>query len=611
MTLGEALVRLAQLHPHFFNSFYRRVRVVREFPRTMPSAATVDVTHRCALKCPFCIAADVLDQRDMPYETFALVCAALTGIGRMTLIGGEPFQHPHFASLVSLARQTATEVEVFTNGLALGTEATRAPKRLTDRVPEANSAWLTLVLSVDPGHANQMSPGRLQKVVDGLLEAEAQGLCRARFSVTHPALATGVYLDTDTVTSAISEVAPRLADLFMARLETGRIQETFYFNSVICALPPEPVPGRDPTVDPAPGPEVMRLEDLSWSPEVAVSFGRKGEAIVYSSLAAMWSNRPPPDTCLGSIEEAGPALLRRSLGDRKELVHLSLPKPSKLPPETHDDYALAWQVAAGPTQRDQLLRAYLPFHHIMTWDGGSRWLQERLRPAIELVQSGIGDRVLTALATGTAAQIERLCGAPDGPRVAPTYSGARELLGKRVPLAPGEAHSLARVHLPQEPGFGPRDELVLRPVLELFPDHRRHLRFPGIRPGHDPAPSALHAALTRLLEMLTCLAGRPMARAVLELLPGDLRNGVDLPEESTPQPCDRDDLLAAFTECTYDRNRQRPDEDNGELLTLLLVAAPGRFSPAACRRFAGRALTWLERIDRGAGLFRKLFRRTE
>jgi hypothetical protein len=628
MTLGEALVRLAELHPHFFNSFYRRVRVVRESPRPMPAAATIDVTHRCALKCPFCIAADVLDQRDMSPETFSRVCAALSGIGRVTLIGGEPFQHPHFTGLVATARQTAGEVEIFTNGLALGTRSALAPERLLHRIPGADSGWLTLVLSVDPGHANQMSPGRLRKVVDGLIEAEAQGICRARFSVTHPALATGVYLDTDTVTTAIGDVAPRLADLFMARLETGQIQETFYFNSVICALPPEPVLGRDPTVAPAPGPEVMRLEDLTWSPEVAVSFGGDGEAVVYSSLAAMWSNRPPPDTCLGGLEEAGPILLHRSLYGREELRDQWLPASTGLPEGTHEDFALAWHSAAPGNQRDQLLRAYVPFHHIMAWDGGHRLLRERLQPAIALVESGIGDRVLrfggdegegsletlafrtllehvtetdtdrSALAAGTAAEVVHLCQAPHGTWVAPKYTGARELLGKRVPLAPGEAHSLARVHLPQEPGFGPRDELVLRPVLELFPDRRRRLRFPGISPGHDASYPAVCGALTRLLEMIVCLAGQRLARAVYDLLPDGLRRDVDLPEEVTPQPCDPDDLLAAFVECTYDRNRQRPDEDNAELLTLLLVAAPRRYSKAAVSRFAGRSLTWLERIAR-------------
>jgi len=628
MTLGETLVRLAKLHPHYFNSFYRRVRVVREAPRPMPAAVTVDVTHRCALQCPFCIAADVLDQRDMSSATFSQVCDHLTGIGRLTLIGGEPFQHPEFEEMGARARNAADEVEVFTNGLALGTNTIRAPERLTKLIPEASKEWLTIVLSVDPGHASQMTPGRLQAAVDGLLLAASQGLCKARFSVTHPALATGIYLDTDTVTTAIAEVAPRLADHFMERLEEGHVQDSFYFNSVICALPPATDLREDSTLSTAPGPEVLRLEDLAHSPEVAISFNRDSQPEAFTSLASMWSNRPPPRTVLGKLRDAGPTLLSRSFENHEGLARLAADAEYQLPDQTHPGWARAWSGTDQDSVREELLRAWLPLHAILAWDGGRHVTRQRVTQLVRLVRTGIGDRVLRYggdegegqldglemrclldeltgsraelldLAEGTAASLCTLFGKPTG-YAAPLYAGARELLGKRVPQAPGERHSLARVHLPQEPGFASRDELVVRPLLELFPGGRRRLLFPGIMAGDDRSPAALLAALTRLLEMVTCLGGQPLCRAVVERLPGPLANTIlALPEERTPDPLPADDLLSAFVECSFDRNRQRPDDENGELLTLLLVHAHEHFPDSAIKAFASRALTWLERLHR-------------
>ncbi len=626
MRLGEALVRLAALHPHYFNSFYRRVRVIREAPRPMAAAATVDVTHRCALRCPFCIAADILEHRDMPLPSFRAVCDALAGIDRLTLIGGEPFQHPDLPALVERARRTAREVEVFTNGLALGSRPEDAARRLRDLLPDADRSWLTLVLSVDPGHANQMSPGRLQRVVDGLLEAEEAGLCTARFSVTHDSLATGIYLDTDTVTRAIGEVAPRLADLFMARLLDGRVQGTFYFNSVICAQPPADRHG-DATVAGMAGPEVLRLEDLAFSPEVALSFDREGEPRVFTSLASMWSSQPPPRTVLGTLEEAGDELLRRSVEDDRFLAGWLLQDNPTVPAKTHRGWRDAMVVADSPASRDRLLRAYLPFHRLIAWDGGRALARAQVRVPAGLIAAGIGDRVLrwggeegegTLDGVRLRALLDRCAVLPGeeerladgiardwhgrfgldgaGPR-APVYAGARELLGKRVPQAPGERQPLDRVHLPQEPGFSDRDELVVRPVVEWYPDGRRFLRFPGIEPGTDDRPAAVAAALLRLLEMVSCAGGTELAHKVHQRLPAPLQELAGPPAgERPPAGLRPDDLAGAFHECTFDRNRQRADEDNPELLAILLAYAHQHFPAAAVRTFRSRALTWLERF---------------
>ncbi|MBI5499283.1 MAG: radical SAM protein, partial [Deltaproteobacteria bacterium] len=300
MTLGNALRAAARVRPHFFNSFYRRVRVFREAPRAMGAAATVDLTHACSLHCPFCIAAGVRDRAAMPLGTFRRVARALSGVERLTLLGGEPFLHPQIAAVSGLAFRAAREVEIFTNGLALGTEPTAAGARINERLGDSGSDRLTVVLSVDPEHAGQMKPGRLARAVECLLEAERQHVCRARFSITHPALPTGRYIDAATVRDAIAEVSPALGDLFVERLVTGEAQDAFYFNPVVCSRPGEGGGA-------APAAELLRLEDLVFSPEIAVTFGPRAGAPMFSALASVWSTDPPGATRLGDALDPGAA----------------------------------------------------------------------------------------------------------------------------------------------------------------------------------------------------------------------------------------------------------------------------------------------------------------
>jgi len=611
MRLGELLNQVRELHPHFFNSFYRRVRVVREVPQPLPASATVDVTHTCSLRCPFCIAADVLEQGEMPLQTFHRVAAELKGIGRLTLIGGEPAQHPDFSRLVELSATAAGEVEVFTNGLFLGASPDRAAERIRARIAEADSAWLTLVLSVDPHHAAQMPPNRLARAVDGLLAAESRGVCKARFSVTHQRLRTGTYLDTDVITNTIGEVSEALSRLFMERLMEGRILDTFYFNSVICSLPPTgETPGASDDA-----PETLRLEDLVFAPEIAISFDASGEACLFTSLASVWTRQPPPATSLGSLDRA-----------RSRIVALAEAADAL---QTAGPWQEAWEKAqelADPQAQAALRRARTPFAHIMGWDCGVTLCNDRAERVATFVEGGPGDRVLrwggdessSRLDTlqlrliirhllvdsirndSLRAQLEEwlaaLVGAGGDSRI-PVYRGAREILGMRVPLARGQEEPLERVHLPQEPGFGPRDELVVRPVLQLHSDGTMALLFTDIasQPGRL-STGELRIARARLLDMLAHLCGAEFAGRVATTALGTEGRSL-VPEDPgellLPGP---DDLVAAFEECTFDRNRQRPDEDNGELLALIMLHAPKRYSPRSVASFRSRALTWLERL---------------
>jgi len=631
MRLGDALVRIAEVQPHFFNSFYRRVRVIREAPRPMPAAATVNVTNRCSLRCPFCIAADVLVGSEMAVETFDEIAHHLKGVGRMTLIGGEPFQHTALVTICELARAAAPEVEVFTNGLVLGGDPARAGTRLVYRLPEASADWLTLVLSVDPSHAAQMPDGRLAAAVEGLLAAEQEGLCRARFSVTHAALRTGTYIDTDVIRTVLGEVSAPLADLFMDRLMEGRVQDTFYFNSVICSLPPDPSHVGDSTEGKVKE-EFLRLEDLVFSPEVAVSFDSIGQPVVFSSLASMWSADPPPATRLGSLEEAGTRFMEWALAGGVVPSGIGTTGAQGPPSQWREAWDVAVKLADGEA-RSRLLRALPGCTEIFSWDGGARLSRSRAQAVLELVEKGTGGRVLrwgedegecrldmplfrelmhglladdekrTALVESLGEWLSKLTGEAGRCNGLPVYNGDREILGKRVPLHPGETHPVTRVHLPDEPGFGPRDEFVVRPVLELHPDESMKIGFPGLVAKESPGPvpaDEIATAVKRLAGMVEALCGKEIAQDVLARSQAAQLLSQDGAEES-PVPLAmpaEDDLVTAFQECTFDRNRQRADEDNPELLALLLLHGRTRFSNRSYNDFASRALTWLERLAR-------------
>lgn len=631
MTLAGILDLVAQVSPHFFNSFYRRVKVIRQRPAPMPPSVTLDITHRCALRCPFCIASDVLEQRDMPMETFEGLCLALRGVDRITLIGGEPAQHPQFSDMVTLARSSCREVEVFTNGLFLGADPRNVEQRIRRLVVDPSSDWLTLVLSADPGHAGQMGSDRLQKAIGAVLHAQHLGLCRTRFSVTHEELGSGSYVDADTVSRALEGVSPELSRWFQEGIMNGDLQRSFYFNSVICTQPsPDSFsPGSSGPGSRLPGPELLRLEDLLESPEVAFTFDREGKPSFVSSLASMWSKEPPGGTLLSPGREGAIELLRRSLGNEAGLAELAMDSGAELPIGTHPLWREAWlraQTGEAGT-RFRLLRGCAAFHRFASWDGGESVVRDRVRELMSFVGKGTGDRALQwgleeaerrsdsrvladfardlshagyrdAIIDGMGSAIRTLFSNGDG-WVAPQWVGGRELLGRRVPHSEGERFSLQRLHLLDEPGFTARDELVLRPAIELLPDARFRLSLPGIVPGTGPSPpEMIQLALVRLLDLVSLIAGLEVAQEVHQRLPDGLRDYAARPIRSLLPQLSYPDALSVYQECSFDRNRQSGDEDNPELLALALRAGQERFTSSEMKPLRQAALTWLERWTR-------------
>jgi hypothetical protein len=631
MNLGQVCERIAFMDPHFFSSFYRRVLVLRDSPQPASPFVTVDVTHRCSLKCPFCIAASVLDQREMPLETFARVCREVSGVSRLTLIGGEPFEHRSLADMISLARTCAPEIEVFTNGLFLGTREEEVTRQLRKRIPDPSSDWLTLVLSVDPGHASQMTWERLRNAVRLLLKAEHLGLCRARFSITHESLTTGQYQDQSTVRGALAAVTSDLLDVFDQRLETNRIHETFYFNSVICGQ----VAGgqsSDPgltTQAPDGGSEFLRLEDLVLSPEVAVTFDPQGDALTVTSLSSMWTRRPPPATVLGFTHRAGLELALVAAGGHDEIASLISGEGTVPPSAAHPLWLEAWMSALndGHETRLRLLRAYGPFHHTLCADGAVEAVNHQARRYLAFLSRGTGDRVLLmggtdefdrlafpvlakligylaadpgfqpALLRAAVSSTVASFGLHQGGPARPTYVGWREILGKRVPLAEGESHPIDRVHLPGESGFGAKDELVLRPTVQFHPDGSIALELPGIVPSAEPANEAsLRCSLERILGMWGALGGESFAKDVLDALPAPFGNlGAAVTPNPLRPPVPANDLVKTFEACSFQRNRNAADWDNPELLGLVLASADSRFSMTSRKEFRSRVMARIRR----------------
>ncbi|MBI5500708.1 MAG: hypothetical protein HY907_10740, partial [Deltaproteobacteria bacterium] len=298
----------------------------------------------------------------------------------------------------------------------------------------------------------------------------------------------------------------------------------------------------------------------------------------------------------------------------------------------------AWDLARGDGDGEaqaRLLRAHDSFRRILSWDGGASASRELAGRALEFVAAGIGERSLrwggdegggrlemavfrelagrSAAGSWTAGVLASWIGGlfrdARGGAALPVYAGERELLGRRTPLAPGETRGILRVHLPREPGFGARDELVVRPILVFHPGGRVELSFPGIAAAPAGTRAFARAAapsLRRLLGLIAVGAGPVLASRVVRKLPPELRARLTAdPAASDVRPAlpGAGDLLAAFEECSFDRNRQRADEGNPELIALILRHAPERFPGAEVTSFAARAVPWLERAAH-AGLSR-------
>jgi cyclic pyranopterin phosphate synthase len=143
----------------------------------------ISVMDRCNFRCPYCMPAAkygehfafLPPQARLDFEEIVRITrlAALLGVRKVRLTGGEPLLRPNLAELIGELKQieSITDIALTTNGVLLGQQA-----------PELMAAGLTRVTvsldSLDPAVFSQMNGGRgeLDRVLQGIRAASANGL---------------------------------------------------------------------------------------------------------------------------------------------------------------------------------------------------------------------------------------------------------------------------------------------------------------------------------------------------------------------------------------------------------------------------------------------------
>jgi len=101
---------------------------------------SIDLTHACNLNCDFC--GKRINERDgkhMTQEQLAVVLKFVTGYQSVRISGGEPLVHPHFNDMMRTLLEHFNQINIATNGIALG----RVGKDVYDKV--------NFLVSVYPG----------------------------------------------------------------------------------------------------------------------------------------------------------------------------------------------------------------------------------------------------------------------------------------------------------------------------------------------------------------------------------------------------------------------------------------------------------------------------
>ncbi len=280
---------LADKRPYFRSSFYLKAKLSNTNPQALPIQATVDITHQCSLGCPFCFASEVACRGDhFPVEPLCSLLHTLHGLPSLVLIGGEPFEHPEIQRILPIALQNFGEVEVYTSG-AFFTDLERLRQRLTG-IPKNLRQRLRLVLSVDAVH-KQVLASQAENILQTVLEAEEQGMCRVRFNVTDATFSTHRYLGVPEVSECLETLSPALNQRFQNALSLDRVDEWFQFNPVI-------VQGKQEADGRA---ELLRLSDLLFHPEPVFRW-QNGHIDLLRNLNAAWMPSPPPGLLVGPVE---------------------------------------------------------------------------------------------------------------------------------------------------------------------------------------------------------------------------------------------------------------------------------------------------------------------
>lgn len=635
---------LQAIAPTFGSSFYAKGKLVKRLVPPNPSTVVLDIIRQCSFGCAFCFAGQTQCRGDYtPLARLEPLLSELSGIGKLTLIGGEPFEHPELAELVRRGWDVACEeVEIFTNGAALPVEAEDAASFLAPLLPPAGQR-LRLTLAVDDWHRARHGRERFQRLVAVWLELQRRSLVTAMFNVTDPRIHTTYYIDRPVIREVLEGLSPEIWEYFEQLADQGRVDEGFYLNPLI-------IQGRQQDT---PGAECLRAVDFASHPEVVLTQRADGLRLV-RALNAAWMSPVPAALDLGLVtdnlavrvreglvaarleDDLRPwvlPLLDALLDPARREAHLA-ESARKTPAECA---AMAGKLVAAVRADDEdglagLVAALCDRGRFMRLlndpQGYARrqadWMEavalhEPPQAPIEL--NGRQDAALVRLESLTAL-LEGLEGTGDlrGALEEPLRvwrlltAGDRPLTPCVRPAANGprvaDSLPLAMTHLATGAGPWPDEREPCAVWLSLRAEAGRlKAAISGLELKPLALPDELRlASMGRFLDYHIWLFGRA-ARSLLERLRAETPEAYrffpderleDFAAHPALNPALRRprDLWAIFTEATFDPTRNRPSLDNPTLLQLLIDSDdyPG-YEPEEVRAFTQRLAAWRERLS--------------
>jgi|GEM_PF-4961126 len=290
----KALNLMAETSPHYFSSFYTRGKLINGRIPAAPATLIVDLIKQCSFGCAFCFAGDTENRGRMfnPQQLKELL-QNLSGIPKIVLIGGEPFEHPQIGEVLEIVYAAASqEVEIFTNGAAVPVEAQAADAWLAGILGKAPSDKLVLTLAADACHKKIHSPERFENLVETFIRWNDNDV-RTRFNVTDGRIYTGDYMDLPAMRAVMNDLSPAILREFEKALAADQLTTRFYLNPLVAQ-------GRQGAEEP--GVEYLRPADMLFSPELVLTLNRNGQPEYRAALNAAWMDDPPDYLVLGKAD---------------------------------------------------------------------------------------------------------------------------------------------------------------------------------------------------------------------------------------------------------------------------------------------------------------------
>lgn len=282
--MGSVLSRnlidaISSVFPFFWTSTYQKSRFSRHPFVPAPPTVTLHITDACPLKCSFCFASDAQKITPIKEEELRELMKTFEETQRIIIVGGEPFCYNGLEQIIRPARKVKGEIEIFTNGASLISSGEGAASFIERYLPERD--LLTLTISIDSFHRQQLGEKNFKKIVKAALEIQESAKASIKFNITDPEFYSNTYLNYKEIKRLLDSYDPILKMLFDRCFKERRVDEMFYFNPVV----------RHGT---ARSGEALRAIDIIRYPEIVVGRRRgDGRIAMMKHLAALWMDPVP------------------------------------------------------------------------------------------------------------------------------------------------------------------------------------------------------------------------------------------------------------------------------------------------------------------------------